>query len=64
LVEGRNLDNMPDVLTVEQFRQIMQIGRNQAYEFIHSGAVRSIKLGRIIRIPKLAVKELLGKPAE
>jgi excisionase family DNA binding protein len=54
-----SLDKLPDVLTVEQFRNVMQIGRNQAYEFIHSGAVHYIKLGRIIRIPKSAVKKLL-----
>jgi hypothetical protein len=64
-LDGRNIDDMPDVLTVEQFRQVMRIGESQARAFIDSGEICVIRLHqRIIRIPKWAVKQLIGKPAE
>ena len=52
-------DNLPDVLTVSELAKYLQIGRNQAYALIQSGAIRSIRIGRAIRIPKSAVIDYL-----
>lgn len=56
-----NHDNLPMVLTVEEVSRLLCIGRNTAYELVRSGQIRSVKVGRIYRIPRAAVDEYLGK---
>jgi len=38
---------------------ILGIGRNIAYELVRSGRLRSIRVGRQVRIPKNALIEFL-----
>ena len=40
---------------------ILGIGRNTAYELVRSGQIRSIRIGRKIRIPRDAVAEFLRR---
>ena len=40
---------------------ILGIGRNTAYELVRSGQIRSIRIGRQLRIPKEAVQEYLSQ---
>ncbi len=54
------LSDLPDVLTVDQMADVFSIGRNAAYEAVRTGQVRHVKIGRTIRIPKIAVEELLA----
>ena len=57
----RSLDDLPLVLRVEDLMPILGIGRNTAYELVRSGQIRSIKIGRQIRVPRDAVAEFLGR---
>ena len=56
-----SLDELPLVLHVEDLMPILGIGRNTAYELVRSGQIRSIKIGRQIRVPRDAVVELLSR---
>ena len=56
----RSLDELPLTLRVEELMPILGIGRNTAYELIRCGRLRSIKIGRQIRVPRDAVVEFLG----
>lgn len=47
-----SLNDLPLALRVEDLMSILDIGRNTAYELVRSGQIRSIKVGRQIRIPK------------
>ena len=49
------------MLRVEELMPILSIGRNTAYELIRSGQIRSIRIGRQIRIPRDALLEFLRK---
>lgn len=60
----RSLDELPLALRVEDLMPILGIGRNTAYELVRSGQIRSIKVGRQIRVPKDAVTEFLGAKSE
>ena len=40
---------------MDELSEMLKIGRNTAYELVRSGAVRSVRVGRNIRIPKQAV---------
>lgn len=51
---------LPLTLRVEELMPILGIGRNTAYELVRCGQIRSIKVGRQIRVPKDAVIEFLG----
>ena len=56
-----NLQDLPMTLRVEELMPILGIGRNTAYELIRSGQIRSIRIGRQIRIPRDALLEVLRK---
>ena len=57
----RSLDELPLALRVEDLMPILGIGRNTAYELVRSGQIRSIRVGRKIRVPKDAVAAFLGE---
>ena len=42
----------PDILSVNDLRTALSIGRTKAYELVNSGQIKSIKVGNAIRIPK------------
>ena len=44
--------NYPDVLTVKDLCQALQIGRVGAYKLLSSGAIHSFKIGNVYKIPK------------
>ena len=56
-----SLNDLPLALRVEDLMPILGIGRNTAYELVRSGQIRSIRVGRKIRIPKDAVAAFLSK---
>lgn len=45
-------DNIPDIMTVDEMRKVLKIGRNKAYSLVKSGEIKSLKIGEIYRIPK------------
>ena len=55
-----NLQDLPMTLRVEELMPILGVGRNTAYELIRSGQIRSIRIGRQIRIPREALLEFLN----
>lgn len=57
------LEDAPDVLTVEQMSEVLGIGRTTAYQVIRRGRVRTVRTGRLIKIPKTAIAEILEKGA-
>ena len=53
--------NLPMTLRVEDLMPILGIGRNTAYRLVRSGEIRSIKVGRQIRIPRQVFLDYLEK---
>ena len=56
-----SFDELPLTLRVEDLMPILGIGRNTAYELVRSGQIRSVRIGRQLRIPKKAVQEYLSQ---
>lgn len=54
-------NNLPLVMTVPEMAEILHIGHNAAYDLVKSGAIRSIRIGRNIRIPQSALLEYLNR---
>jgi len=57
----RSFDDLPLTLRVEDLMPILGIGRNTAYELVRSGQIKSIRIGRKIRIPKAEVLAFLNR---
>lgn len=55
-----NLDDLPLVLTVPELGKVLRLGKDSTYALVNSGAIRSRRSGRNIRIPRSAVEEYLG----
>lgn len=54
-------ENYPDILTVKQVQQMLQIGRDNTYNLIRCGRIPSIRFVRQIRIRKADVIAFLDK---
>ncbi|MDR5000427.1 helix-turn-helix domain-containing protein [Brevibacillus parabrevis] len=48
-----------DIVTVDDLMEMLGIGRNQAYSLLQSGQIKSIKVGRAYRIPKVCVRDFI-----
>jgi excisionase family DNA binding protein len=54
--------NAPTVFTVHEVARILRIGRISAYQAIERGDVPSIRIGRRILIPRMALEQMLIRP--
>ena len=52
-------------LTVRDVAKLLGIGLNSAYDLVRCGAIRSVRIGRLLRIPRSEVDRFLveGGPA-
>lgn len=48
------------VLTVKEVAKLLGISRNTAYRLVRSKKLRSIRVGRQIRVPRSALEEYLN----
>ena len=56
-----SFEELPLTLRVEDLMPILGIGRNTTYELVRSGKIRSIRIGRQLRIPKDAIQDYLAQ---
>jgi excisionase family DNA binding protein len=54
---------MPVLYTVEEAAEILRISRWKVYDLIRNGDLRSIKIGRLRRVPLDAVHEFAAQPS-
>ncbi len=59
----RDPSDLPLILKIDDMMEVLDIGRNTAYELIRSGRVYSIRVGNQIRIPKQALLDFI-EPSE
>ena len=55
----RQIDDLPLSLRVDELMTVLDIGRNTAYAMLRSGVIRSVRIGRQIRIPRDALIDFL-----
>ena len=53
-------DKLPRLLTVPDVVEQLRISRSKVYELIAMGKLRSVKIGRCVRIPEKSVLDLLA----
>jgi excisionase family DNA binding protein len=49
----------PKTVNVEEAGQILGIGRNSAYEAVRRGEIPVIKIGKLLRVPVVALERML-----
>lgn len=49
------LEQYDDLITISDLREILNIGRNAAYDLLNQGAIPAFRIGRNWKIPKDAV---------
>lgn len=53
------LNDYNDVMTVDEFCEVMHIGKNLAYQLLNSGEIHAFRIGRCWKIPKTAIQDFL-----
>jgi len=53
------LKDYNDVLTVSDVAEILKVGRNTAYKLVKDGQIKSHKIGRVYRVPKICMQDFL-----
>ena len=46
------LEQYDDVLTISDLREVLNIGRNAAYDLLNKGEIPAFRIGRNWKIPK------------
>jgi excisionase family DNA binding protein len=52
------------VYTVEEAGERLGLGRNASYGAVGRGEIPSIRIGRLIRVPKIALDQMLAAAAD
>ncbi len=53
---------LPLVLTVDEARRVLRVGRRQLYQAIARRDVHTVKVGRSIRVPRSSLEAWLANP--
>lgn len=51
----------PDILSVDDLRSALGIGRTKAYELVSTGQIAFFKIGNAIRIPKNSLLDYVNR---
>jgi len=57
-------DNLPDVLTVKELKQVLRIGSTKAYELTNLAGFPVVKIGGRKLIPKKSLEKWLEEQAQ
>jgi excisionase family DNA binding protein len=55
------LSELPEFLTVAEVAAYLRIGKGLIYEMVRSGELRSVRMGRLVRVPREALSEMAGE---
>jgi excisionase family DNA binding protein len=51
---------LPRLMTVREVAELLHLSRTKVYELINLRELRTVKIGRCVRVPEAAVRELLA----
>lgn len=50
-----------DLITLDEFMEMLNIGRTTAYQLLNSGEVKAFRIGRYWKIPRASVTEYVSR---
>ena len=51
--------NYPDVVSVAQMQQMLNVGKNMAYILLKNNTIKSVRVGKVHKIPKANIIKYL-----
>ena len=54
------LKELPQFLTVEEFRAVTRIGRSTLYDLVRREEIHAVRFGRVLRIPREVLQQYLS----
>lgn len=48
-----------DMITIDDLCGMLSIGRNAAYTLLNTGKIKAFRIGRVWKIPRMAVEEYI-----
>ena len=55
-----NFRDYPDILSTNQAKEILHIGKSKIYELLQDEVIKSIRIGRDYKIPKQSIIDYLN----
>ncbi len=55
-----SLETLPLMLTISEAGEVLRIGRSSMYALVRCGRLRSVRVGKVIRVPRDAIMEFLS----
>ena len=49
-----------DLITIDEMREILSIGKNAAYTILNSGELKAFKIGKVWKIPRQSVYDYIN----
>lgn len=59
LVQNNIFTNYPDVVSIDDLKKMLNIGRNTAYKLLNENKIKAIRIGKKYIIPKSSVISFL-----
>jgi excisionase family DNA binding protein len=50
-----------EILTVDEMMELLNVGKNTAYQLLESGEVKAFRIGRLWKIPRKSVYEYIER---
>lgn len=52
-------ESFEDIVTIDEFMDMLCIGRNKAYQLLNTGEIKALRFGRKWRIPRISVEKYI-----
>ncbi len=53
-------EHYDDLVSIEILCELLGIGKNAAYELLHSKQIKAFRIGRVWKIPKKSIEEYIS----
>lgn len=57
--EIKNIDDLDVTLTIDEVAEILKVSKSSAYRLVKDGGIRSIKVGKTLRVSRKNLKEFI-----
>lgn len=52
---------LSEILTVEEMMEILNVGKNTAYQLLESGEIKAFRIGRLWKIPRKSIYDYIER---
>ena len=60
VLQYQMFNDFKDILSVDDLCSALNVGKNTAYKLLNSGTIKSLKIGKVHKIPKIWLIEYIN----